>query len=139
MNFNIFHYLDVAEAVEEEEEQREQQRRMQRGLVLARRMADPLTAISDNEFRRHFRFTKDQVGQLVVMLSPDLAHESDRGNPLTPLQQLCIALNHYAGGHFQRISGLCGGISQQTAQRCLVRVTAALCDRKPDHIMMPTR
>jgi hypothetical protein len=136
MNFNIFHCLDVVKAVEEEEEQ---QRRVQRGLVLARRMADPLTAISDNEFRCHFRFTKDQVGQLVVMLSPDLAHESDHGNPLTPLQQLCIALNHYTGGHFQRISGLCGGILQQTAQRCLVRVIAALYDRKPDHIMMPTR
>jgi hypothetical protein len=139
MDFNIFQYLDVVEAVEEEEEYQQQQRRLERGLVVARRMTDPLTAISNREFRRHFRFTKAQVGQLVVMLMPNLRHETDRGNPLTPVQQICIALNHYGGGHFQRISGLCGGISQQTAQRCLVKVTEALCQQKAEHIRMPTR
>jgi hypothetical protein len=138
MNFNIFQVMDVMDVLAHRAQQDEQQRAQQRRLVLERRMVNPLTAISDAEFRTHFRFTKDQVGQLVQMLLPYLQHESDRGNPLTPVQQLCAVLNYYGGGHFQRITGLCGGISQRTAQRCIANVTAALCEVKADHIMMPT-
>ncbi len=47
MDFNIFQYLDVVEAVEEEEEYQQQQQRLERGLVVDRRMTDPLTAISN--------------------------------------------------------------------------------------------
>ena len=72
------------------------------------------------------------------MILDNLRHESDRGQALTPLQQLCIALNYYGGGMFQRVLGLCGGVSQRTAGRCIEKVTRALIEHKPNHIMMPT-
>jgi hypothetical protein len=102
-------------------------------------MTDPLASISDAEFRRHFRFDTDNVRRLVDMLQPNLDIDSDRGIPLSPIQQLCLALNFYGGGHFQQIAGLCGGVSQPTAHRCIKRVTESLCQLKPQHIMMPTR
>jgi polyhydroxyalkanoate synthesis regulator protein len=42
---------------------------------------------------------------LVGMLQHNLRHETERGNPLTPLQQLCAFLSYYGGGQFQRITG----------------------------------
>ncbi len=51
----------VAVAYDVELERQREFQRQQRDLVLARRMFDPLAAISDAEFRRHFRFTKQQV------------------------------------------------------------------------------
>ena len=101
-------------------------------------MADPLLALSDVEFRKNFRFSKEHAGQILQMVLPNLSHASDKGHPLTPMQQLCIVLNFYGGGMFQRVMGLCGGVSQKTASRCVEKVTRALVLHKPNHIMMPT-
>jgi hypothetical protein len=38
------------------------------------------------------------------MLLPVLTHVTERGNPLTPVQQLYAVVN-YGGGQFQRITG----------------------------------
>jgi hypothetical protein len=105
MNFNLFQAIDVLEVLAQNDHDERQRRRQQRRLVLERRMVNPLTAISDAEFRTHFRFSKDQVAELVQMLLPHLRHETERGNPLTPVQQLCAALNYFGGGQFQRITG----------------------------------
>jgi hypothetical protein len=105
MNFNIFQAIDVIDALAQQHQDDQQRRRQQRRLILDRRMVNPLLEICDVEFRQHFRFTKDQVGQLVGMLQHNLRHETERGNPLTPLQQLCAVLNYYGGGQFQRITG----------------------------------
>ena len=61
-----------------------------------------------------------------------------RGQPLSPVQQVCVALNSYAGGHFQRITGLSCGISQSTAWRAIHIVMEALCRRKGQFIRMPS-
>ena len=105
MNCNIFQGTHVLDALAQDEFDEHQRRRQQRRLVLQRRKVNPLFAISDAEFRRHFRFTKDQVGELVQMLLPVLTHVTERGHPLTPVQQLCAVLNYYGGGQFQRITG----------------------------------
>ncbi len=42
----------------------------------------------------------------------NLGRENDRGRPLSPIQQVCVALNFYGGGHYTRVAGLCGGVSQ---------------------------
>jgi hypothetical protein len=139
MNGNIFQVLELAEIAGEEAIHHQQWRRQQRRLVLERRMIDPMASISDREFRRHFRFDKERVGRLADIIQNHLEFESDRGTPLTPIQQLCVALNFYGGGHFQRIAGLCGGVSQPTAHRCIKKVTEAICLLKPEYIMMPTR
>ena len=71
------------------------------------------------------------------LLEPSLVFETFRGNPLSPVQQVCVALNNYAGGQFQRITGLCGGISQTGARLALIRVTDALVDIKHQFVKMP--
>ena len=113
------------------------QQRQQHPKTFKKRI-DPRTVMTDAEFKRHFRFSKESVGRLTDMLHDDLVFETNRGLPVPPLQSVCIALNHYSGGNFQRISGWCAGVSQNAARLCLVRVTEALIRRKSEFITMPS-
>ncbi len=54
------------------------------------------------------------------------------------LQQVLVALNHYAGGAFQRTTAICGGVSQPTVSRVVKRVSQAICEHKRHHLKMPT-
>jgi hypothetical protein len=85
-----------------------------------------------------FLISKESVERLADMIEPDLMFDNNRGQPLSPIQQVCIALHHYTGGQFQRVSGVCGGVSQGAARQALVRVTDALVRRKSDFIFMPS-
>ena len=98
---------------------------------------DPRLSMSDQEFKRHFRLTKNSVTRLCDLLEEDLSFDTNRGMPISPIVQLCITLNHYAGGHFQRISGWCAGVSQNGARLSLQRVTDALVRRKGQFVFMP--
>ena len=71
-------------------------------------------------------------------MEPDLTYENNRGLPLSPFQQICVALNHYGGNQFQRVSGVCAGVSQNAARLAMVRVTEALIKRRTDYMFMPS-
>ena len=98
---------------------------------------DPRQTMSGQEFKKHFRLSKDSVTRLCYLIEGDLKFPTERGRPIPPIVQVCITLNHYAGGHFQRISAWCGGVSQNGARLSLVRVTNALIRRKNMFIFMP--
>jgi len=102
------------------------------------RRADHVFEMPDAEFKRTFRFDKASVAFIVDLLRDQLHHVNNRGRPLTPEQQVCLALNHYAGGQFQRTTGLCGGVCQATAWKSIHTVTDALCGLKRQFIRMPT-
>jgi hypothetical protein len=76
------------------------------------------------------------VNRLAELLN--LGRLNNRGRPLTPVQQVCVALNFYAAGSFTHIAALCGGVSQKTAWRAINRVTNQLCLLKAQFIRMPT-
>ena len=76
--------------------------------------------------------------RIVDLLEPDLVYDTNRGLPLSPELKVLIAMNHYGGGHFQRISGLCGGVSQYAARQALVQVTDSLISKTNLFIFMPT-
>ena len=57
---------------------------------------DPLEEYDDEDFRLRFCLTKDSVSDLVKVLDKDLQHQTRRGLPLTPMQQVLIALRFYA-------------------------------------------
>ncbi len=76
--------------------------------------------------------------QRLTGLLEGLDHANNRGRPLTPIQQVCIALGFYGGGHLTRIAGLCGGVSQKAAWWAVRRVTRAITVLKPEYIRMPT-
>jgi hypothetical protein len=97
-----------------------------------------LHTVGDAEFKKQFRFTKEAVIVLTEMLGDQLFQPTQRGRPLTVLQQVLVALNHYAGGAFQRTSALCGGVSQPTVSRVVKRVSQAICEHKRHHLKMPT-
>ena len=70
-----------------------------------RRLRDrfnPLEEYDNEAFRLRFRLRKDSVSDLVKILDKDLQHQTRRGLPLTPMQQVLIALRFYATGTFQR-------------------------------------
>ena len=73
---------------------------------------NPMETMNDVEFKRHFRFTKQHVLKLTELIAEDLISDTNRGLPIDPVLQVTIALNHYAGGHFQRITSWCAGVSQ---------------------------
>ena len=97
---------------------------------------DPTDVLSDRAFKSHYRFDKDSVRRLVGLLH--LGRQDDRGRPLSPTQQLCVALNFYGGGHYTRVAGLCGGVSQPAAWNAIERVTNALLLLKGQFIRLPT-
>jgi hypothetical protein len=68
----------------------------------------------------------------------DLEKPNSRGRPLTPVQQVCLALNYYGGGHFNRVAALCGGVSQSAAWHAIKRVTNQLADLVGVYIQMPS-
>jgi hypothetical protein len=128
MNPDLFFGLEML--------QHEQQVRPRERKVYKPR-TDPRLVMNDGDFKRHFRFSKESATKLTEMLHDDLNYENNRGLPLSPIQQVCLALNNFAGNSFQRISAWCGEVSQPTARSCVKRVTEALVRRKPLFISMP--
>ena len=49
---------------------------------------NPLEEYDDEAFRLRFRLRKDSVRVLVKILAKDLEHQTRRGLPLTPMQQV---------------------------------------------------
>ena len=82
--------------------------------------------MSDKEFKKQFRFSKVNVQRIADLL--DLERENNNGNPLTPFQQVCIALLSYAGHPFQRINGLACGVSQGSTLKvqCTMSLSVSL-------------
>jgi hypothetical protein len=92
--------------------------------------------LNDVVFRQNFRFTKNHARQLADLVVPQ--RPTDRGLPLTPVQKVCLALNHYAGGHFTRISAYCGNVSYYAAWSAIDEVTDGLCALSRHVIRLPT-
>ena len=132
MDINLF--FDVQAFQFQEQQNR---RRLQRNPRVYRNRGDPRVTMSDQEFKRHFRLSKNSVTRLCDMLEDDLRFDTNRGMPISPIVQICITLNHYGGGHYQCITGWCAGVSQNGARRSLQRVTEALVRRKGQFVYMP--
>jgi hypothetical protein len=97
---------------------------------------DAMRDMSDAEFKQYFRFDKATVAFLAGIL--DLGHPNNRGRPLTPEQQICIALNVYGGGIYSQIAGFCGGVSNNCTFENINRVTDRQFALKAQYIQLPT-
>jgi hypothetical protein len=97
---------------------------------------DPFVYFEDAEFKQHFRFTKENVRRLILLL--DLKEpKNQRGRPIAPKLVLCIALNCWGSGMFLRGSAYCADVKTPTAWRCCQRVRLALHDIAPHVIHLP--
>ena len=84
--------------------------------------------LTDVAFKLHCRFDKITVVRIAHILDRYLRRENMRGSPLSPRNQVAVALLQLSGGSFQRITGLAaGGLSQNAAQVAAIRVVDALC------------
>jgi hypothetical protein len=110
--------------------------RRQRAPAVRLHHLDPTEELSDTIFKSHYRFDKVGVRRIAGVLNLD--RDNDRGKPLSPVQQVCLALNFYGGGHYTRVAGLCSGVSQSAAWNAIERVTNELCRIKPQVIQLPS-
>ncbi len=102
------------------------------------RRAGHMVVLNHAEFKRTFRFSEDGVLALVDLLYDQLHYPTNRGRPLSVLQQVLVALNYYAGGQYQRTTALCGGISQSNVCRTVKEVSWAICQHKTKFLKMPS-
>ena len=98
---------------------------------------NPLEEYDDEAFRLRFRLRKDSVSDLVKILAKDLEHQTRRGLPLTPIQQVLIALRFYATGTFQRVIGDLFGVSVFAACRVIHKVSRAIAKQKRQFLSIP--
>ncbi len=101
---------------------------------------DPLTMLNNFEFKRNFRFNKENVVRLANLLfpQPEDGVVDGRGSPLTPVQLTCIALNHWGGANLTRVSAYCGDVSYTAAWHAVDKVRSRLVELAPTYITMPT-
>ena len=100
------------------------------------RRRNPADCFTDTEFKKHFRLDKVSAERLVDILG--LRRENNRGLPLDPVQELSICLNHFAGGQFQRISGMCEDVSASTAHTAIQFVRQQILELKSEFIRLLT-
>ena len=98
---------------------------------------NPLEEYDDEAFRLRFRLKKDAVGDLVKILDKDLQHQTRRGLPLTPMQQVLIALSFYATGTSQRVIGDLFGVSVFAACTIIHKVSRAIAKEKRHFLSFP--
>ena len=84
-----------------------------------------------------FCLRKDSVSDLVKILAEDLEHQTRRGLPLSPMQQVLIALRFYATGTFQRVIGDLFGVSVFAACRVIHKVSRAIPKQKGQFLSIP--
>lgn len=109
----------------------------QRPMKVLRDAQNPLEVMSDNEFSRAFRFSKDTVQDIMKMLSYGLAKNTNRGQPVSPMCELLITLRFLATGSYQ--TKMCKNVSQPTISRILKRVTSLLSEQRLRFIKIPER
>jgi hypothetical protein len=61
---------------------------------------DPFTEYTEFQFKLRFRFSKIGAREILTLIEENLAHLSDRNDPITPALQLLITLRFYATGTF---------------------------------------
>ena len=98
---------------------------------------NPLEEYDDEDFRLRFRLTKHSVSDLVKVLDKDLQHQTRRGLPLTPMQQVLIALRFYATETFQRVIGDLFGVSVFSACTVIHKVSRAIAKQKGQFLSFP--
>ena len=96
-----------------------------------------LEEYDEEAFRLRFCLRKDSVSDLVKILTEDLEHQTRRGLPLTPMQQVLIALRFYATGTFQRVIGDLFGVCVFAACRVIHKVSRAILKQKRQFLSIP--
>ena len=105
---------------------------------LYRDRLNPLEFYDDLEIKKLFRLECANILTLVDSLTDNLKHETGRSKSLSPLLQVCVALNYFATGLFQNEVGTIINVDQSTVSRSLHRVIDAILKVYSFEISFPT-
>ncbi|PSN35954.1 hypothetical protein C0J52_24025 [Blattella germanica] len=61
-----------------------------------RDVQNPMEVYRETEFKKRFRFDKNTVMDILVMIQDDMIKENRRGLPVPPIIQLLVSLRYYA-------------------------------------------
>lgn len=101
--------------------------------------SDPLNHYNDTDFLRNYRLTKDSLNMLIDQhLGQELVFNSDRGKPLTPLQQVCVTLSWLATGSQMHTAGYLAGAKKNCAWATIHRTVDVICRHQNDFVNLPT-
>lgn len=103
-----------------------------------RRTNRQLDDFDDEELRRRYRFSGENIDRLIDLIGDRLKRPTRRNHPLTPRQQIMIALRFYASGCFLQLIGDTFGVDVATVSRVVTDVTDALFDLKNEYVRFPT-
>ncbi|PSN30448.1 hypothetical protein C0J52_27078 [Blattella germanica] len=98
---------------------------------------DDFENISDAKFYERYRLKKEVVRMIVQETEDRLEYTTDRNHPLTPLQQILLALRFYATGSFEIVIGDMNGVSKATVSRYVKKVSDVLATWRPRYINFP--
>ncbi|XP_052218400.1 putative nuclease HARBI1 [Dreissena polymorpha] len=102
-----------------------------------RRIDRQETDLTDDEVRRRYRFSSDNIDRLVRLLEPSLQRPTRRNKALTVRQQLLLTLRFLASGAFLQIIGDTFGVDIATVSRVVTNVTDCLFALKDTVIKFP--
>ena len=102
-----------------------------------RRIDMQVTDLTDEELRKRYRFSGDNIDKLVRLLSPFLERQTRRNQALTPRQQVLITLRFLATGSFMQVIGDTFGVDIATVSRVISSVTDLLFRLKYRVIKFP--
>ena len=89
-----------------------------------RRREDPFDSYNDRDFFRRYRMSKEGVVRLNNLICYLLENPYNRGQPLSSIHQLLIALHYLGSSSYQR----CTADRFQVSQFCSWRVTDCVLD-----------
>ena len=98
---------------------------------------NPLEEFDDENFRRGFRLRKDSVIILTDILKDDVQHQTRRGLPLTPVQQVLVTLSFYVTASFQKVIGDLFGISNYAVCKVIHQVSRVIAKNRTTFISFP--
>ncbi|XP_069668625.1 putative nuclease HARBI1 [Periplaneta americana] len=94
--------------------------------------------LDEIKFHERYRLKKHVVELLLEQIEDRLEYNTDRNNPLTPIQQLLLALRFYATGSYQLVIGDVNGVSKSTVSRYVRKISYLLASLRPQYIKFPT-
>ena len=100
---------------------------------------NPLEEYHKEDFRLRFRLRRDLVIYLIKILEKDLQHQTRRGLPLTPMQQVLTALRFYVTGTFQRVMRDLFGVSAFAACTAVHKVSKAIAKQRAQFLSFTCR
>ncbi|XP_065356884.1 uncharacterized protein LOC135951206 [Calliphora vicina] len=107
------------------------------------RRFNPLVDLTESQFRRSYRFSKDNMKRLLEMLKDDLEIEQQNGerkerkNQVPIENQIMAAIRYWGGTEHTEITARFHGVSFRTLLKISKRVAEALSFKASRYIRMP--